>query len=70
MSGVSGVVVSFGRKIAGAILDGAIDIFHWLNPSGRITAPTSTKLETKGSTGVFPENKGGQFLGLTTLPPS
>jgi hypothetical protein len=37
------------RKVAGSILDGIIEIFHWHNPSGRTMAMESTHL-TKMST--------------------
>jgi len=43
------------RKVAGAILDDVIGIFHWYNPSGRTMALGSTQLLTKG----------GRCLGLT-----
>jgi hypothetical protein len=38
------------RKVAGSIPDGAIGIFHWLNPSGCTMAPGSTQPLTEMST--------------------
>ena len=50
------------RKVARSILDGVIGIFDWRNPSSRIMTLGSTQplIEIGG--------KGGQRLGLTTLP--
>jgi hypothetical protein len=45
--GACGSVVGWGtaqqsRQVAGMIPDGVIEIFHWLNPSGRTIALGST----------------------------
>jgi hypothetical protein len=41
---------AINRKVAGSIPDGFIGIFHWHNPSGRITALGSTQPPTETST--------------------
>jgi hypothetical protein len=46
------------RKVAGSIPDGVIGIFHWHNSSGRTMALGLTQSG----------GKGGQCVGLTTLP--
>jgi hypothetical protein len=38
------------RKVAGSILDGTTDIFHWYNPYGRTMALGSTQPLTEMST--------------------
>jgi hypothetical protein len=56
-------------KVAGSIADCFIGIFHWLNRSGRTVALGSTRTLTEMSTrGISWGGKGGQFVGLTTLP--
>jgi len=56
---------------AGSIPDGVIGFFHWHNPSGRTMALGSTQLLTEMSArNVSWGSKGGQCVGLTTLPPS
>jgi hypothetical protein len=54
------------RKVAGSIPDGGIGIFHLHNPSDRTMALGSTHPVP----GIFPGDKGGRCVGLTTLPPS
>jgi hypothetical protein len=59
------------RKVAGSIPDSVTGIFHWHNPSGRTMALGLTQLLTELSTRNNSwGGKGGQWLGLTTLPPS
>jgi hypothetical protein len=59
------------RKLAGFIPDGIIEIFHWLNPSGRSMALGSTRPLTEITTsGTSWGCKDGRCLGLTNLPPS
>ena len=50
--------------------DGVTEIFHWPNPSGRTMTLGSTQPQTEMSTRNNSWDKGGQCLGLTTLPPS
>jgi hypothetical protein len=45
-------------------------IFHWHNPSCRTMALVSTQPLTEMSTRNISWGKGGQRVGLTTLPPS
>jgi hypothetical protein len=46
------------RKVAGSIPDGAIEIFHWHNPSGRTIAPRSTQPLNEMSTRNISWGKG------------
>ena len=58
------------RKIADSIHDGVIGIFYRLDLSGRTVALWSTQSLAEMSTKGYPlRGKGGQCLGLTTLPP-
>jgi hypothetical protein len=46
------------------IRNGFTGIFHWLNPSGHTTASNRTEQQE-----YFLGDKGGQYVGLMTLPP-
>jgi hypothetical protein len=61
---VAQLVEALRRKVAGSIPDGAIGIFHWHNLSGRNMALGLTQ----PLTGVFPGDRRGRCIGLTTLP--
>ena len=55
----------------GSIPDGGAGIFHRHNPSGRSMALRLTQPLTETSTrNISWGGKGGQCIGLTTLPPS
>jgi len=60
------------RKVAGSIPDGAIGTFHCHNPSSRTMALGS--VDSSSNRNEYQESflggKGGQCVGLTTLPPS
>jgi hypothetical protein len=59
------------RKVAGSIPFGVIGIFHCLVTSGRTVALGSTSAcDTLEHQGYLLGGKGGQCVGLTTLPPS
>jgi len=59
------------QKVVGLIPDGVIRISHLLNPSDRTLALGSTQPPTDMSTKeCFLGGKGGQYVGLTTLPRS
>jgi hypothetical protein len=57
------------RNVAGSIPDGVIGIFHRHNPSGRTMALRSTESLIEMGTRNISWGKGGQCVGLTTLPP-
>jgi hypothetical protein len=52
------------RKVAGSSPDGAIRIFHWLNPSGADSASSRNEYGDH-----FLRGRGGRCIGLTPLPP-
>jgi hypothetical protein len=56
------------RKVTGSIPDGSLKFFIF-NPSRRTMALGSTQSLTEVP-GIFPEGKGGRFVGLTTVPTS
>ena len=57
------------RKVTGAISDGAIEIFHWLNPLASTMALGSTQPLTRNENQKYLlGGKGGRCVGLTTLP--
>ena len=59
------------RKVAVSIPDGAIEIFHWHNPSGRTMALGLTQPLTEMSTRNNSWwGKDRRYVGLTTVPPS
>jgi hypothetical protein len=58
---------SSSQKVTGSISDGVTEIFHWHDSSSRTMALGSTQ---KWVPGIFSGGKGGQCVGLTTLPPS
>jgi hypothetical protein len=55
-----------GRKVVGSIPDCVLRIFLLHNHSGCTAALGSTQPLTE----IFPWSKGGQCVGLTTIPPS
>jgi len=55
------------RKVAGTNPNGVTGIFYWHNPSGRTMGQWLTQPPTKWVPGIFPGDKGGRRLGLTTL---
>jgi len=54
----------------GSIPDGVIEIFQWHNSSGRTMTLESTEPLKEMSTRGISLGKVGQFVRLTTLPPS
>ena len=52
------------------VLDSVIGIFHWHNPSGRTMAVGLTACDRNEYQEYFLGGKGGQCIGLTTLPHS
>jgi len=52
-------------KVTGSIPDGVTGIFHRHYPSGHDSASNRNEYQE-----YFPGGKGGQCVGLTTLPPS
>jgi hypothetical protein len=54
------------RKVAGSIPDGVISIFQWHDPCDCTMALGSSQLLS----GIIHVGKGGQWVGLTALPPS
>jgi hypothetical protein len=58
------------RKVAGAIPDGVIGLFHFHNPFGCTMALGSTQPLTGMSTRNISGGKGGRCVELTNLPPS
>jgi len=59
------------RQVVGSIRNGVIEIFHWHNLSGYTMALGSTQPLTEMSNrNISWGGKGGQCIGLTTLPSS
>ena len=58
-------------KVASSIRDGVIEIFHWLDASGRTNGPGVDSASDRNEyQDYFLGGKGGRCVGLTTLPPS
>jgi hypothetical protein len=59
------------RKVAGSLPDGVIGIFYCHIPSGRTTAPGVDSVSNRNEyQEYYLGGKGGQCVGLTTLPAS
>ena len=61
------------RSVKGSIPGGNTAIFHWYNPSGRTMTLGSTQPPTKIIISIISwggGGKGGQCIGLPTLPTS
>ena len=56
-------------KVVSSSPNRVIVIFHWLNPSGSTKKLVLTPPLTEMSSMKSPGGKGGQCIGLTTLPP-
>ena len=64
------MALRYKQKAAGSIPDGVVGIFHLHNSSGRTLALGLTQPLTEMSTRNISWGKGGQCIGLTTLPSS
>jgi hypothetical protein len=59
-----------GQKVMGLIPDGVSGNFHWHNPTSHTMALGVNLASNRMSTRNKSWSKGGQCVGLTTLPPS